>query len=95
MKWPLEVPIEGEPKETLEILNQIIQSLKDGSLSNIPKLLLYVDPGAIMPLELVEVCKNTFGNLQTKYIGEGLHFIQEDLPNEISNEINEWIQKSS
>ena len=94
LKWPLEVPIAGEPKENEMILNNIIQNLQNGKLSNIPKLLLYVKPGAIMPLELVDMCKNTFGNLQTKFIGEGLHFIQEDLPNEISTEINEWIEKN-
>ena len=91
--WPLEVPISGEPMTTQGILSDLIGSLKDGSLSLIDKQLLYVEPGAMMPPHMAEYCKGEFPNLQVKYVGEGLHFIQEDNPHEIAKAIAEFAEE--
>jgi haloalkane dehalogenase len=36
----------------------------------------------------VEIIKNEFKNTQLVYLGEGKHFIQEDFPHEIGEEIS-------
>ncbi len=91
--WPLEVPIGGEPLTTQAILSGLVDSLKNGSLSAINKQLLYVKPGAMMPPHMAEYCKKEFPNLQIKYVGEGLHFIQEDHPHEIAKAIVEFAEE--
>ncbi len=60
--------------------------------SNYPKLLLYCKPGGLITEKGVEWCKNHFKNLKTVYVGEGLHYIQEDHPHEIGNEISIWLK---
>jgi haloalkane dehalogenase len=41
----------------------------------------------------VELIKNTFKNTEIVNLGAGLHFIQEDYPHEIGNEISKWYDK--
>ncbi len=58
--------------------------------SDVPKLLLYAQPGALMGEPLVEWCRNNMRNLKTVDIGAGSHFVQEDRPHEIGEAIAEW-----
>ena len=43
-----------------------------------------------MPSPVVEVCKANFSNLETVDIGPGLHYLQEDNPHLIGEQIAEW-----
>ena len=43
-----------------------------------------------MPPPVVEVCKENFSNLETVDIGPGLHYLQEDNPHLIGEQIAEW-----
>lgn len=86
LMWPNEVSINGEPKETTKIINEYMKLIYK---SEIPKLLLYAKPGAIIKQEEVEYLKLKCKNLKTRYIGEGIHFLQEDNPEKIANEIIE------
>lgn len=56
-------------------------------LSEDPMLLLYVSPGMIITEPVVEWSKENLKNLETAYVGEGIHFIQEDQPDKIGKEI--------
>lgn len=85
--WLREIPISGNPKEMHKIVTSYSESL---CRSDIPKLMIYGRPGAIINQKNVNWCKRHIRNLETMYIGEGLHFIQEDYPHAIGHALREW-----
>jgi haloalkane dehalogenase len=86
-RWPNELPIEGEPADVTEIVQAYSEWF---GKSDVPKLLLRAQPGAIMREPLVEWCKQNMRNLKTVEIGAGAHFVQEDQPQAIGEAIAEW-----
>ena len=86
-RWPQELPIEGEPADVVEAVRANAAYL---SSSEVPKLLLTFEPGAIMRPELVEWCRANLKNLEIHPAGKGLHFVQEDEPDTIGRAIAEW-----
>jgi haloalkane dehalogenase len=86
-RWPNEIPLEGEPKDVVEIVTSYGQWL---AASEVPKLLLAFEPGAILGAELVDYCRRHFRNLEVRHLGPGSHFVQEDAPEAIGDAIREW-----
>jgi haloalkane dehalogenase len=60
------------------------------SQSSIPKLLIVSQPGAIMKGRTLEFCR-TWPN-QTEVAVAGLHFLQEDSPDEIGKALQEFVK---
>ena len=86
LTWPRQIPVEGEPAEVV----QIVQSYADWlSTSDLPKLFINADPGSILIGDQREFVR-TWPN-QTEVTVSGLHFIQEDSPDEIGSAIAEWM----
>lgn len=88
-RWPNEIPIEGTPADVVEIVDGNWRYL---AATDLPKLLLYAQPGAIIGAEAVARCKATFSNLTATDIGEGLHFLHEDRPAEIGVSLARWLE---
>ena len=86
-RWPNEIPLEGEPQDVVAIVTAYGKWLGE---SDVPKLLLAFEPGAILGAELVEYCADHFRNLEVRSLGEGSHFVQEDQPEAIGDAIREW-----
>jgi haloalkane dehalogenase len=87
LTWPRQIPIEGEPADVVEI----VQSYADWlTTSDVPKLFVDADPGAILTGAQREFCR-TWPNL-TEVTVAGSHFIQEDSPHEIGEAIAAWLQ---
>jgi haloalkane dehalogenase len=86
-RWPNEIPIEGAPSDVVEIVQGYSEWL---GKSDVPKLLLYAQPGALIRGPMLEWCRNNMRNLKTVEIGPGAHFVQEDRPHEIGEAIAEW-----
>lgn len=85
LTWPREIPIEGEPADVTEI----VQSYADWlSSSDLPKLFVGADPGAILIGAQREFCRS-WPN-QTEVTVRGNHFLQEDSPDEIAAAFAEW-----
>ena len=82
-----EIPIEGEPADVVQIVDGYNAHLMR---SNVPKLLLYAQPGAIIGAEEVAWCKR-LPNLTAVDVGEGLHFLPEDRPLEIGAALRRWL----
>jgi len=85
LSWPRQIPIDGEPADVASIVREYGAWLQT---SEIPKLFINAEPGAILTGEQREFCrgwKNT-----TEVTVPGIHFIQEDSPHEIGNAIAEW-----
>ncbi len=87
LTWPREIPIEGEPADVTEIVGSYAAWLSE---SPVPKLFVNAEPGAILVGEQREFCR-TWPN-QTEVTVPGIHFIQEDSPDEIGRAIAEWFR---
>ena len=88
-RWPNEIPIEGEPKDVHEAAEAYWAWLQQTEL---PKLLFYANPGAIVAAAIVPTLEQAMQNLKTVDIGPGVHFVQEDNPHKIGRELAKWYQ---
>jgi len=87
--WPNEIPIAGEPARNVAVVEAIGQWL---ATSDQPKLVLYASPGALTPPEAAAWMAENFNNTQTRFIGNGLHYIQEDQPEAIGRNLADWLR---
>jgi len=87
LTWPRQIPIEGEPADVTQIVTDYGEWLAG---SDVPKLLVNADPGAILNGPQLEYCR-TWPN-QTEVTVAGNHFCQEDSPDEIGQAIADWLQ---
>ena len=87
LTWPREIPIEGEPADVTGIVGSYADWLSE---SPVPKLFVNAEPGAILVGEQREFCR-TWPN-QIEVTVPGIHFIQEDSPDEIGRAISEWLR---
>ena len=85
--WPVDVPLGGKPKHSSDPIKAYHEWLKT---TDLPKLCLYADPGALIGKEQAEWIGKNFPNTNTVNVGKGLHFIQEDEPDNIGKAISEW-----
>ena len=85
LSWPREIPIDGEPPDVVALVAEYAEWL---SQSQVPKLFINAEPGAILTGPQREFCR-TFPN-QSEVTVPGVHFIQEDSPHEIGAAIAEW-----
>jgi len=86
LTWPREIPIAGEPADVVAIAAAYSQWL---ATSDVPKLFVNAEPGAILIGVLREFCR-TWRN-QTEVTVPGSHFIQEDSGAAIGQAIAQWI----
>ncbi len=89
LTWPREIPLSGEPADVVEIVQAYADWL---STSEVPKLFVNAEPGTILTGPQREFCR-TWPN-QTETTVAGIHFIQEDSPNEIGQAISSWLTDS-
>ncbi len=87
LTWPREIPIEGEPADVTEIVSSYAAWLRE---SPVPKLFINAVPGAILVGEQREFCR-IWPN-QTEVTVPGIHFIQEDSPDDIGQATAEWFR---
>jgi haloalkane dehalogenase len=88
LAWPKSVPFSGgKPISVAKAVKSWAEWLKN---SDIPKLCFYVTPGVAIKEKDMKIIKEEFKNTELVYLGEGLHFIQEDYPHEIGQGISEW-----
>jgi len=85
LTWPREIPIEGEPADVVKIVSDYGEWMAS---SEVPKLLINAEPGAILTGPQREFCR-TWPNQQEVTV-KGIHFIQEDSPDEIGRAIAGW-----
>jgi haloalkane dehalogenase len=85
LTWPRQIPIDGDPADMYEIVSSYSTWMAENEL---PKLFINADPGSILRGESREFCR-TWKN-QTEITVPGIHFIQEDSPNEIGTAIRSW-----
>jgi len=88
LTWPREIPIEGEPADVTAIAAAYADWL---ATSNVPKLFVKAQPGLL----LAGGANLDFARrlpAQTEVTVAGLHFVQEDSPDEIGRAIAGWMR---
>ncbi len=88
LTWPREIPIDGEPADVAEIVEDYARWLET---SDVPKLFVNAEPGSILVGPQREFCRS-WPN-QEEVTVRGLHFIQEDSPDEIGEAIADWYRR--
>jgi haloalkane dehalogenase len=86
-QWPCEIPIDGSPADVHEVVSAYSQWLQETSL---PKLLFHAEPGGIIREQTLEWCRRHFPYLETVNVGPGIHYLQEDNPHLIGEELAAW-----
>jgi haloalkane dehalogenase len=86
--WPRELPIEGEPADVVAIVTKYGEWL---SKSSLPKLFISAEPGAILVGRALEFCRRWPNQREVKV--PGIHFIQEDSPEEIGAALQNFVRE--
>ncbi len=86
LTWPRQIPIEGEPAEVVKIVEEYGAWL---STCDVPKLFINAEPGAILRGQVRDFCRS-WPN-QEEVTVAGIHFIQEDSPDEIGRAVADWL----
>jgi haloalkane dehalogenase len=86
LTWPRQIPIEGEPKEVVEIVKNYAKFMSE---TQMPKLFINADPGSILIGKQREVSRK-WPN-QKEVTVKGGHFIQEVSPDEIGESIKDFL----
>jgi len=87
LTWPRQIPIEGEPADVAAVVEDYSAWL---AKSDVPKLFINAEPGSILVGRQREVCRR-WPN-QTEITVPGLHFIQEDSPDEIGQAVADFVR---
>jgi haloalkane dehalogenase len=87
--WPRQIPVEGEPADVTAIAESYGKAMSQSAL---PKLLIVGEPGAIIKGRTLEFCR-TWPN-QTEVTVKGVHFLQEDSPDEIGKALQEFVKST-
>lgn len=88
--WPREVPIGGEPAESVRLMQDIRAFMGE---TQMPVLLAYAEPGVLVPPEAVPFYTGLIADIETAFVGKGLHFIQEDQPDAIGRALADWLRR--
>jgi haloalkane dehalogenase len=88
LTWPRQIPIDGEPSDVVVAVATYARFL---AASPIPKLFINADPGSILVGRQREFCRS-WPN-QTEVTVPGIHFIQEDSPDEIGKAVAQFVAR--
>ncbi len=85
LTWPRQIPVDGEPADVAEVVKAYGSWM---ATNDLPKLFINAEPGSILTGSQREFAR-TWPN-QTEVTVPGIHFIQEDSPDEIGLAILAW-----
>ena len=88
LTWPREIPIDGEPKDVVDIVESYGRWLAQ---SELPKLFVNAQPGVILTGRQRAFCRS-WPN-QREVTVEGSHFLQEDSPHEIGQAVADFLDR--
>ena len=88
LTWPRQIPLGDEPQEVCEIVDAYGAYMQ---AANFPKLFISGNPGMIMNGKAAAFAR-TWRNQQEVTVN-GLHYLQEDSPNEIAEAISIWLNQ--
>ncbi|HUF76035.1 MAG TPA: haloalkane dehalogenase [Longimicrobiales bacterium] len=87
LQWPRELPAAGEPAGNVRVVTQIGEWMQR---TDVPMLFLWARPGALNDEAFAQAMVERVENIQTQFIGEGRHYVQEDQPEMIGRTLADW-----
>lgn len=90
LEWPRQLPVGGVPVHATEVLEAVTAFMQQ---TEMPTLLLYAEPGALVPPAAVAWYAGGMKNLEAVFVGQGFHFIQEDQPVAIGRALRDWLRR--
>lgn len=90
-RWVTQMPVAGTPADVRAVLADNFAWL---TRSTLPRLLMWATPGAVISPEAARELQDAAPGLELGYVGEGLHFLPEDQPQNIANAISCWVMRS-
>lgn len=88
LTWPRQIPVEGEPADVVTVVEDYSAWL---GTSDVPKLFINAEPGSILVGRQRELCRG-WRNQQEVTV-KGLHFLQEDSPDEIGQAVADFVRR--
>ena len=89
--WPREMPIAGEPARNVELVQRYAAGM---TRTEMPMIHLWATPGALNPEPVAQWLVPNVNNLEYVFVGQGIHFIQEDQPEIIGRAIADWRRRN-
>jgi haloalkane dehalogenase len=87
LQFARQLPVGGQPADVAEATGRYASWLKR---TRLPKLFLWTEPGLINTPKDVEWARRNLKCLKTSFLGQGLHFHQQEHPVEVGQEIARW-----
>jgi haloalkane dehalogenase len=88
LSWPRQIPIAGAPAEVVAVVEDYARFL---AKSSVPKLFINAEPGSILVGRQRELCRRWPNQIEVTV--KGLHFLQEDSPNEIGMAVARFVRQ--
>ncbi|HEX3710162.1 MAG TPA: haloalkane dehalogenase, partial [Pseudolabrys sp.] len=88
LTWPRMIPIDGAPADVTATVERYGSWLAQ---SDVPKLFINAEPGSILTGRQRDLCRK-WPN-QTEVTVKGLHFVQEDSPDEIGKAVADFVKR--
>ena len=85
--WPRQIPIDGAPPDVDDIIGSYGRWL---ARSDIPKLFINAEPGALLTGRPRELCRTWPHQVEVTIAGK--HFVQEDSPSQIGASIRQFVK---
>jgi haloalkane dehalogenase len=89
MTIPLGMPVAGAPADNHALVARYAEYL---ATSDVPKLLLYSDPGLLFSPQTAPLMASMLRNTRAESIGAGRHFVQEDQPQAIAAAVTRFFR---
>lgn len=85
------LPIAGEPKREWAAFESITAWWKE---TNIPKLVMYATPSRVINKQSADWAVTNLKNVETAFVGYGIHYLQEDQPEAVGRAVSEWVRRT-
>jgi haloalkane dehalogenase len=86
------LPIAGEPKREWAAFESVTTWWKETS---IPKLVMYSTPSRVITRQSADWAVANLKNVDTAFVGYGIHYLQEDQPEAVGRAVSEWIRRTA
>lgn len=84
------LPIGGEP---IDVVNAYAAAVDWWTSTDLPKLVLYAEPGRLYPEDLARWNAQNAQNVTLTNVGPGLHALQEENPEAVAKGLGDWLAR--
>ena len=91
LQWPREIPLDGTPADVAERFRSFGRWL--AASPDVPKLLLTVEPGSLIPAPMVAWARDNMAGLEVHHLGAAGHHVPEDRPDEFGQALVDWLAR--